>query len=168
MVTRRTMGEHIVLRNVEKELPVAVEGNHNVGLAHRLFVNDHLKQLIRINAPFNTTAYDYRLITRLNEAQGIGPCTVAVYVHCRCSLIHVTKPELERLDAVRTHKSFLFEKTKAKNVVAEKRRFLIDRRQSVGGGKNCIDVHSGGRGRGTHGDSNQRTVLAIAQERYCS
>ena len=150
MVTRRTMGEHVVLRNVEKKLPVAVEGNHAGGMAHGLLVNDHLKQLIRISTPFNTTAHDYRLIARLNEAQGIGPCTVAVYVYCRCSLIHVTKPELERLDAVRTHKSLLFEKTKAKNVVAEKRCFLIDRRQSVGGGKSRIDVHSGGRGRDTH------------------
>jgi hypothetical protein len=44
-------------------------------------MDDHLKQLICIFAPFNTAAYNDSLVSGLNKAQGISPRTVAVHVY---------------------------------------------------------------------------------------
>ena len=108
MLARGTMREQIVFRDVEQALPVAVEGNHYIGLAHGFFVNHHLKQLFRIGASLNTAANNDRLITRFNETQCIGPRAVAVHIYGRSCLQDIAKHELESFDAFLTDKCALF------------------------------------------------------------
>ena len=119
MLTRGAMREQIVFGDVKEKLSVAVERNHDVGLADRFFVDHHLKQLLGITAPLDTAADNDGLVSRLNETQRVRPSAVAVHVCRRRRLRDVAQHKLEGFDAVMADKCGNFANTETENVVAE-------------------------------------------------